>query len=104
MLGNEPGFEVVATVGDGPEAVEAADLHGPDVVVMDCRMPTMGGLEATRIITERHLATGVVLLTAFARETREAMRAGASALLLKDCTPEELIEAIRHAGTPRPAL
>ena len=104
LLGNEPGFEVVATVGDGLEAVEAAGLHGPDVVVMDCRMRRIDGLEATRIIKERHPATQVVLLTAFARERQEAMRAGADALLLKDCTPEELIEAIRRAGTPRPAL
>jgi CheY-like chemotaxis protein len=104
LLGTEPGFEVVATVEDGLEAVEAADLQGPDVVVMDCRTPRMDGFEATRIIKERQSATGVVLLTAFADGRRQAMAAGADAFLLKDCTPEELIEAIRRAGTPRPAL
>ena len=100
FLAQEPGFEVVASVGDGLEAVEAANLQGPDVVVMDCRLPRLDGFEATRRIRGRHPATGVVLLTSYAGDRAEAMTAGADALLLKDCAPEELIEAIRRAGTP----
>jgi len=95
ILESEAGFEVVAEAADGLEAVAAVELHRPDVVLMDIRMPNLDGLEATR-----RLAPGdvrVLILTTFSVDdyVYEALRAGASGFLLKDAPPEELIKAVR---------
>ena len=65
ILSSEPGWEVVAEAGDGEKALAAVREHVPDVVLMDVRMPTMDGLEATRAITSEGLATAVLVLTTF---------------------------------------
>jgi len=95
ILESAPGFEVVAEAADGLEAVAAVELHRPDVVLMDIRMPNLDGLEATR-----RLAPGdarVLILTTFSLDdyVYEALRAGASGFLLKDAPPEELIKAVQ---------
>ena len=97
ILSSEPGWEVVAEAGDGERALAAVREHVPDVVLMDVRMPTMDGLEATREITSEGLATAVLVLTTFEVDEYvfEAMRAGAAGFVLKRVPPTELIEAVR---------
>jgi DNA-binding NarL/FixJ family response regulator len=89
----------VAEAGDGEEAVRLALQHRPDVVLMDIRMPTVDGLEATRrIAAEPRLATTrVVVVTTYETDETvfEALRAGASGFLLKDVEPRDLLEAVR---------
>jgi DNA-binding NarL/FixJ family response regulator len=92
-------LEVVGEAGDGVQAVELALRERPDVVLMDIRMPTMDGLEATRRITALDEAAGVriLMLTTFHLDeyVYQALRAGASGFLLKDTPPADLLAAIR---------
>lgn len=98
-------LDVVGEAGDGLEAVEQAAALRPDVVLMDIVMPRLDGIEATRRIKEQSAAVGVIALTSFAGDDQvlPALEAGASSYLLKDVSPEELVEAIRavHRGEPR---
>jgi DNA-binding NarL/FixJ family response regulator len=88
---------VVGEAGTGEEAVALARTLRPDVVLMDVRMPGIGGIAATRRITGAVPGTRVVVLTTFDLDTYafESLRAGASAFLLKSATPAELTDAIR---------
>jgi DNA-binding NarL/FixJ family response regulator len=94
ILESEPDLEVVGEAGDGGEAVEAALLLRPDVVLMDIRMPRLDGLEATRQLAGK---TRVLVLTTFDLNeyVYEALRAGASGFLLKDAPADQLLTAIR---------
>jgi DNA-binding NarL/FixJ family response regulator len=103
LLGAQPGIEVAGTAADGLEAVERAAELRPDVIVMDIRMPRLGGIEATRrIAADPGLDSRVLVLTTFDLDeyVYEALRAGASGFLLKDASGVQLAEAIRvaHAG------
>ena len=97
ILDAEPDIEVVGEAIDGADAVRGFERLHPDVVVMDVRMPTMDGIEATRRITELEPAARVLMLTTFDLDeyVYEALRAGASGFLLKDRPPEELVHAVR---------
>lgn len=97
ILGAEPDIEVVGEAGDGQRAVELARDLAPDVVLMDVQMPGVDGLEATRRILGETGAIKVVILTTFDREDYlfEALRAGASGFLLKNASPEDLVESVR---------
>lgn len=100
ILGAEPGIEVVGEAGDGAAAVELVERVRPDVVLMDVQMPTLDGLAATRRIlgrTGENHPVKVVILTTFDREDYlfEALQAGASGFLLKNASPEDLVESIR---------
>jgi DNA-binding NarL/FixJ family response regulator len=97
ILDGQPDIEVVGEAGDGAEAVEAAERLAPDVILMDVRMPGTDGLEATRRIAARGLATRVLVLTTFDVDeyVYEAMKAGASGFLLKTAPPRQLAEAVR---------
>lgn len=90
-------LEVVATAGNGEEALRVAAEHRPDVILMDVRMPVLDGIEATRRITSAEGAPRVIILTTFELDEYvfEALRAGASGFLLKRTEPEELVGAIR---------
>ena len=98
LLATQPDFSVLGTASDGAQAVLACRELGPDVVLMDVRMPVMDGIEATR-----RLAAGpapvprVLILTTFDLDEYvfDALRAGASGFLLKDATAERLFEAVR---------
>jgi DNA-binding NarL/FixJ family response regulator len=94
ILESEPDLEVVGEAADGGEAVEAALLLRPDVVLMDIRMPRLDGLEATRRLAGK---TRVLVLTTFDvnEYVYEALRAGASGFLLKDAPADQLLTAIR---------
>ncbi|MEX0833272.1 MAG: response regulator transcription factor, partial [Actinomycetota bacterium] len=94
--------EIVVVVGEaanGEEAVERARELTPDVVFMDVRMPGMDGIEATRRIRQAAPATKVILITI--DESRgaisEAIQAGVSGYLLKDASPDSLVDAARNA-------
>jgi DNA-binding NarL/FixJ family response regulator len=101
MIDRRPDLRVIATVADGAAAVDAAGRLHPDVVLMDVRMPGMDGVEATHRIVSGWISPGpkprVVVLTTFDLDeyVYAALRAGASGFLLKNCTPEQLVEAIR---------
>ncbi len=97
ILDAESDLEVVGEAIDGADAVRAFERLHPDVVVMDVRMPTMDGIEATRRITALDTAAKVLILTTFDLDeyVYDALRAGASGFLLKDRPPEELVAAVR---------
>lgn len=98
ILGDEPDVELVGEAADGRAALEQVRRLRPDVVVMDIRMPVMDGVEATRqIVSDAQIASRVLVLTTFDADeyVLEALRAGASGFLLKDVSPEHLVEAIR---------
>ncbi|WP_138735738.1 response regulator [Modestobacter excelsi] len=90
---------VVGEAADGRQALDLVTDLQPDVVLMDIQMPDLDGLEATRrigLLGDR-LATRVLVLTTFERDDYvfEALRAGASGFLLKNCPPEDLLRAVR---------
>jgi DNA-binding NarL/FixJ family response regulator len=97
ILRAEPDIDVVGEAADGREAVAKAGTQRPDVVLMDVRMPEMNGIEATRLIATGEGAPRVLVLTTFDRDeyVYEALRAGASAFLLKDAPEHQLLAAIR---------
>ena len=90
-------LEVVGVAYNGEDAVRLVNELEPDIVLMDVRMPTMDGVEATRIIHERHPAVKIMMLTTFSDDkyVYDAMSHGAEAYLLKDVSPNELIASIR---------
>jgi DNA-binding NarL/FixJ family response regulator len=96
------GVEVAGAAADGEEAVAMTKKLGPDVVLMDLRMPRLNGVEATRLIKEARPATRVIVLTTYADDQSifDALEAGARGYLTKDAGPEELKRAIEtvHAG------
>jgi DNA-binding NarL/FixJ family response regulator len=104
FLETQPGLAVVGEAGDGEEAIERVRELRPDVVLMDIRMPTMDGVEATAKLTSGAIkpAPRVLVLTTFDLDEYVfgALRAGAAGFLLKDAPRERLIEAIRvvHSG------
>jgi DNA-binding NarL/FixJ family response regulator len=97
ILKAEPDIEVVGESGDGRETVAKAERLDPDVVLMDIRMPGLDGIEATRRINATDEPPRVLMLTTFDGDeyVYEALRAGASAFLLKDAPEHQLLSAIR---------
>ena len=98
LLATQPDFTVLGTASDGAQAVLACRELGPDVVLMDVRMPVMDGIEATRrLAADPAPVPRVLILTTFDLDEYvfDALRAGASGFLLKDATAERLFEAVR---------
>ena len=92
-------IEVVGEATNGREAVRLVEERRPDVVLMDVRMPTMDGLEATRIIKSKCQQVSVVILTMYTSYRTNALEAGAAAFLIKGCPSEELLDTIKTWGT-----
>jgi DNA-binding NarL/FixJ family response regulator len=97
ILDTEDDLELVGEASTGAEVVDLCARLGPDVVLMDVRMPVMDGIEATRLVTATLDAPRVLVLTTFDLDevVYDALRAGASGFLLKDAPEERLITAIR---------
>ena len=102
----QAGFEVVGEAADGVDAVALAKQLEPEVVLMDLRMPVLGGLDATRLIKDAHPATQVVLLTAFDSPAlqQQAEEAGCFAYLVKGGPPGTLRLVLHQAVAARRAL
>jgi DNA-binding NarL/FixJ family response regulator len=97
LLKLEKDIEVVGTASDGAEAVNLVISKGPDLVLMDLKMPVLNGIEATRQIKTNHPGVRVLVLTTYDDDdwVFNAIRAGASGYLLKDTPRDELVAAIR---------
>jgi DNA-binding NarL/FixJ family response regulator len=93
-------FEIVAEAENGERAVALAQAHKPDVVLMDLRMPVLGGVAATPGVLRVSPASRVVVLTTFDEdeEVFAALRAGAIGYLLKACSAERLCDSVRAAS------
>jgi DNA-binding NarL/FixJ family response regulator len=96
-LAQRDDIEVVGEAAGGQAAIAAASGTSPDVVVMDLHLPDLGGVEATRAITNAHPHIGVLVLTMFddSESVFNAMRAGARGYLLKGAEPDELVRAVQ---------
>jgi len=95
-----PGLEVVGEAADGIEAVALTQQLGPDIVLMDIRMPGVDGIEATRRLIHAGSRSRVLMLTTFDLDEHvyDSFRAGASGFLLKNAPPEQLVAAIRSVA------
>jgi len=95
-----PGFEVIGEATSGEEAVEAVAGDPPDLVLMDINMEGIGGIEATRRITESHKGVKVVLLSTYDAEDlpEDARRCGAAAYVHKEEFGPDVLERVRSAG------
>ena len=102
MLAGAANLDVVAEAADGREVLGAVDLHRPDVVLMDIRMPHVDGIAATRLLVAQPDPPAVLVLTTFDADelVLRALQAGAAGFLLKDTPPAEIVRAIElvHAG------
>lgn len=102
LIESEPDLEVVAQTGDGAEALNLYRRARPDVVLMDLRLPGLGGVEATIAIRKEFPDARIIVLTTFDadEDIYRAIQAGAKSYLLKDVSDEELAGTIRaaHAG------
>jgi DNA-binding NarL/FixJ family response regulator len=96
----DSGIDVVGEAANGEEAIGLARDLRPDVVLMDITMPVLDGIEATRLIRRQLPATQVVMLTMHgdADLMTRALQAGAAGYLVKDCSTEDLVSAVRLAG------
>jgi two-component system, NarL family, response regulator LiaR len=99
-------LDIVAHASNGREAIALCAEHQPDVIIMDVVMPEMNGIEATRIIHERHPAVKVLALSSFQDEdsVREMMSVGASGYVLKNSSLDELANSIRAVYSSKVVL
>jgi two-component system response regulator DegU len=100
-LGCEEDIVVVGQCSDGENAVQIAAKDRPDVVLLDINLPSINGLQVTKLLRMQSVDTAVVVLTAYhdSEQVIHAMRAGAAAYCPKDITPEALIDVIRAAAS-----
>lgn len=100
MLATSEDFALIGEAADGAEAVELADQLQPDVILMDLRMPGMDGLDAIAQIRKHQSDLAVLILTTYNEDDLmiHGLQAGACGYLLKDCTLETLLQALRAAA------
>jgi DNA-binding NarL/FixJ family response regulator len=106
LISDEPDMEVVGEAADGAAAIRLAGQLGPDLVLMDARMPGVDGIAAARVIAEQHPSVRVLVLTTFDEEVLldGALRAGVAGFLLKVSPPEQLLDALREVAAGRGLL
>jgi DNA-binding NarL/FixJ family response regulator len=100
MLEDEPTFQVVGEASDGLEAVERAEQLQPDVIVMDCALPQINGIEASRRILAKKPKTSILMLSMHSEDTliRQALEAGAKGYVLKNAMDLDLVSAIKKVA------
>ncbi len=100
MLEQRPGIQVVGECSDGMRALELVTELLPDVALLDLLMPMMDGVAATREIKRRVPSTQIIILTSYSEDEHvfNAIKAGAISYLLKDSSPQELVEAVHAAA------
>ena len=98
LLETEPDFQVIGMASDGPQTVELARQLGPDVVVLDVKMPLLSGIEAGRAILATAPATKLLMISAGDEKAlvEECMAMGASGYLAKECSLAQVPAAIRQ--------
>lgn len=101
IINGQPDMTVIGQAKSGMEAVALARRHSPDVVLMDLRMPGMGGVEATEVIRAERPDSAVIVLTTYQgdEDIRKALAAGAQSYLVKGVSHLKLLEAIRSVRT-----
>jgi NarL family two-component system response regulator LiaR len=106
LISTEPGIEVVGEAADAGEAVARVRSLHPDVILLDLVMPHKSGIEAIREITRENPEARILVLTSFADDDKvfPAIKAGALGYLLKDASPQELLQAIRDVYRGEPSL
>ncbi len=106
LISTEPGIEVVGEAADGEEAVARVRSLQPDVILLDLVMPHKSGIEAISEITRENPEARILVLTSFADDDKvfPAIKAGALGYLLKDASPQELLQAIRDVYRGEPSL
>lgn len=99
LLEQETDIEVVGEAADGQDAFTLAQEARPDIILMDVEMPKLGGIQATRLILERHPETKVLMLSVYNEDEKviEAIRSGASGYIMKDADHNEFIKIIKSA-------
>jgi NarL family two-component system response regulator LiaR len=104
LIGTEPGLEVAGEAADGAQAIQQARALRPDVILLDMVMPRVGGLPAIQAIVGENPGAHILVLTSFSHDDQvfPAIKAGALGYLLKNASPQALLDAIRdvHAGRP----
>ena len=97
----DAGVTIVAEAADGEQAVQLAEEHRPDVVLMDVSMPRLGGVEATRVIRSQLPEVEVLILTMHADHSvvTDAVRAGAAGYLVKDCTTDDIVGMLQAVAS-----
>jgi two-component system NarL family response regulator len=102
ILGLQPDIKVVGEAGTGREACALFDQQRPDVLLLDLKMPGMGGLEVVQTLCAAHPEARIIILTTYGgdEDIFRSLKAGAKAYLLKDAPRQQILEAIRtvHAG------
>jgi len=106
LIETEPGLQVVAEAADGLEAIKLAEMHKPDVIILDLGLPKLNGIDVAARVQKLTPPPWVIVLTMHSDESYilRALAAGARAYLLKDATDEDLLPAIRAAASGRPFL
>jgi DNA-binding NarL/FixJ family response regulator len=106
MLEDEPTFEVVGEASDGLEAVECAEKLQPNVIVMDCALPQINGIEASRRILAKQPDTAILMLSMHSEDTliRQALEAGAKGYVLKNAMDLDLVSAIKKVADGKTVL
>jgi NarL family two-component system response regulator LiaR len=106
LLSVKPGVEVIGQAKDGIEAVELAHSLKPDIILMDLLMPLKNGIDATREIKAENPDACILIITSFAEDENvyQAIKAGALGYLLKDSSPQELMQAIHDVCNGRMSL
>jgi NarL family two-component system response regulator LiaR len=106
LIGTEPGMEVICEAADGIETVRKACSMGPDVILLDMVMPRMDGLEAISEIKRQCPEARILVLTSFSHDDKvfPAIKAGALGYMLKNASPEALLQAIRDVDRGEPTM
>ena len=106
MLEDEPSFQVVGEASDGLEAVQLAEQLRPEVIVMDCALPQINGIEASRRILTKQPGTAILMLSMHSEDTliRQALEAGAKGYVLKNAMNLDLVSAIKKVAEGKTVL